>query len=506
MKKFVPSFLAALSVAASAASNPISFPLNTEVTPLLNANHIFNAIHSSMRQWGSSLNHNGMSFFLATVPQGTQFYHGTNSHEPVTGMEWLAFEPEHAMIFAHARGPPPKNPRYPGDGHDGPPPPGSPPRGPPPRGPPPSGQIPMHMTQDDGDEKRLGWLHTYITNKNLRLLYLDGMSAAKSNKGTLDTQDYIILNNTADHSGFWDNERAKGMCEIAEREWSGRVDGILRMEGGFEVILCSFSKDLDLVRMTQSKESKHGGGPGMGGDGNDFFSYYRAITARYYGIGGDRVILDYDSFVTAFNYPVNLFSANDMPRLVDLSQDSLSAIRADVYNLAANQQIPSEPFDWRAVADMIVERYSTQLKYLISGALSSSVLLNDELDRILSPFIDYGTRNTSLEISRCTTQFIPGHAADSLASHVVTHVAEAICSTLSYALLEDDYETAFLGIEDLVEYLDWTTWKECRTCDVDEICFVPIWPHGTIEDHRSPSCTNATGLISKRGYWGDPSP
>ncbi|GME41557.1 hypothetical protein BKCO1_320003 [Neofusicoccum parvum] len=49
--------------------------------PVQNANHVFNAIHSSMRQWGSSLNHNGMSFFLASVPEGTQFYHGRSSNE-----------------------------------------------------------------------------------------------------------------------------------------------------------------------------------------------------------------------------------------------------------------------------------------------------------------------------------------------------------------------------------------------------------------------------------------
>lgn len=41
-----------------------------------------------MRQWGSSLNHNGMSFFMATVPTGTRFYHGTWSSERVMGMEW----------------------------------------------------------------------------------------------------------------------------------------------------------------------------------------------------------------------------------------------------------------------------------------------------------------------------------------------------------------------------------------------------------------------------------
>lgn len=54
-----------------------------------------------MRQWGSSINHKGMSFFLATVPQGVQLYHGTNRSSAITGMEWLAFEQEHAMQFAN---------------------------------------------------------------------------------------------------------------------------------------------------------------------------------------------------------------------------------------------------------------------------------------------------------------------------------------------------------------------------------------------------------------------
>ena len=65
-----------------------------------NANYIFNAIHSSMRQWASSLNHNGMSFFPAYIPAGTELYHGTGTRHPIQSMEWLAFEPEHALNFA----------------------------------------------------------------------------------------------------------------------------------------------------------------------------------------------------------------------------------------------------------------------------------------------------------------------------------------------------------------------------------------------------------------------
>jgi hypothetical protein len=84
-----------------------------------NANHLFNAIHSSMRQWGSSLNHNGMPFFLATVPAGTQLYHGTSRSEPIEGMEWLAFEPEHGLLFARPnRGPPGDNHGSPKDEED----------------------------------------------------------------------------------------------------------------------------------------------------------------------------------------------------------------------------------------------------------------------------------------------------------------------------------------------------------------------------------------------------
>ena len=97
-----------------------------------NAPQIFNAIHSSTRQWGSSLLHNGMSLYPARIPNNTHLYHGTHIPDAVKGMEWLAFEIEHAEMFArsHRIGPPrgrpgdPERPRRPGEPGDG--------RGPPP--------------------------------------------------------------------------------------------------------------------------------------------------------------------------------------------------------------------------------------------------------------------------------------------------------------------------------------------------------------------------------------
>ena len=64
--------LAALSAAAAAqsshdAKNNSDFSRETVIK---NAHHIFNAIYSSLRTWGSAMNHNGMSFFPATMPAG----------------------------------------------------------------------------------------------------------------------------------------------------------------------------------------------------------------------------------------------------------------------------------------------------------------------------------------------------------------------------------------------------------------------------------------------------
>jgi hypothetical protein len=203
------------------------------------ANHIFNSIHHAMRQWGSSLDHNGMSIFFATVPSNTEFYHGTSSAQPINGTQWLAFEPEHALNFANCgrpgkrgRGrPPPGDSPYDGErplsgslraqsgdhaealyrtnsekiGHR-------------------NGQNPLVATESDQrqhgaqtgnqhadhedytshyvppppDEKPCaGYLHTYRTTKALRLLYVDGQSAAKSDKGTLDVQDLILRDPTS---------------------------------------------------------------------------------------------------------------------------------------------------------------------------------------------------------------------------------------------------------------------------------------------------------------------
>jgi hypothetical protein len=663
-------FLPLLVVASPLPNDPNPAPKTDAIT---HASHIFNAVHSSMRQFGSSLNHNGMSIFIATVPEDTELYHGTSTKDRVNGTQWLAFEPEHALIFARGRrGPPPGHP--PGDGHtppagaedrmskgpyypdgtssrvkpeiedagkkhdifhdqphnpegkgrpyrnhdnegyndpthkevhqdaphhgpmphrcppgegylpcSGPPdegrhkPSGEPSEhhgehnddrehhrhhGPPPheffdehedlhRGRPghhkfsfptvgywvhrlgdllrnpkrrhafPTSVSPCETTQLDGIEVRheqgplisdnpqdqsSGYLHTYRTKHNLRLLYVDGQSAAKSKKGTLDTQDVLLLENSIDHgSGMFDEEeRANQLCKLAHEQWNNRIDGILRMEGGFEIILCDFAAHLDVVSIAKTNP-KAGGGFGGDGDNGDGFNYYRAVAARYHGIGGNRVVLDYEQFVSAFAYPEAVyFDDSGRPRINNES-GSTDDVRQAVGNMVLRTADDNKAVNWQAIVDMIVARYAERIEYLASGSLTTLSTLQAEIDRALRPFIDYNARNSTLEIERCASQFIPDHVSTTstnVAAQAIRQVTHALCTSLVIVSAQTDYTTALNQIKQLRDYLAWTTWKQCRGCAADEICFLPIWPVGSAEDFEQPKCRSDISLTPGR-YWND---
>ncbi|KAJ5781065.1 hypothetical protein N7457_006225 [Penicillium paradoxum] len=523
--------LSLLLCALPAVSSALITTLNP-TAPIKNANHIFNVIHDSMRQWGSSLHHNGVSFFLAGVPAGTHFYHGTSVSDPVNGTEWLAFEPEHAMVFAR------------------------PPWGPPPHGSPVDddarqrnrGHGELRMREDHSgqhsvfNEDENGYLHTYAAAKDLRLLYIDGMSAAKTSKGTLDSQDVVLFNGSFEGEPGWmgrEGERAMLACDMADNQWEGRIDGVLRMEAGFEIILCHFERDLVPVRITQAQKREdlasmdrgygdrdglRGQDDGMGrrpvgpgvpgrppqgpGKSPNSARWMRAVTARYNGIGGRRVSLNFNHFVTAFAHDVDLFQDDTgLPRLANLSYEELAPIRAGITDLIMNHHPAEDCEDWQAIADMIVTRYSKELAYFGSGAIDSIEDLQSEIDRLFSPFIDYGDRDDAAEIERCATQFLPsGLETGGLAGRAIYGVANRICSDLLRAGKKADLESAAQVIKKLIGYLDWATWKECRGCAANEICVVPIWPMGTVQDYENPKCKDASDPYGEGGesYWNAP--
>ncbi|PYI07728.1 hypothetical protein BO78DRAFT_406269 [Aspergillus sclerotiicarbonarius CBS 121057] len=419
--------------------------------PLQNANHIFNAIHASMRQW-----------------------------DTISDIGWMAFDPEHAMVFAR---PASKTPR------------GQPDQ---------SGS--QHVMTSADEKNEAGWLHTYVTTNDLRLVYIDGTSAGKSHIGTLDLQDRVLFEDKLESGGVTqESQRARAACQIAQEEWNGRIDGVIRMAAGFEIILCKPEQMLEPVHIVRAKfpsqdKGNQGGKPG---------ELLRTVTSRYHGIGGDRVIINYDSFVTAYDYDLDLFPLDsNLPRLDHLPASSLAPIRENLTELIMTHDVTDRLVNWQAIADMVVEKYGRSLRSLASGhhhhhhdvPLQS---MTNEVARILSPFIDQDYEDIQGEIERCSTQFLPAHAPeDSLAYRSIYTVTRRICTTLVDVSQTEDYHTATTILHNLMHYLDWTVWKECHGCQDDEFCAIPIWPQGTQEDHHHPHCQkfdNAYEGVS--GYW-----
>ncbi|KAF4333678.1 hypothetical protein FBEOM_12510 [Fusarium beomiforme] len=522
------------------------------------AHMVFNAIHSAGRQWGSALYHNGFGFFPATVPAGTMFYHGTRQNVTPTGPEWLAFDIEHAENFARSF-------KYrPGRG------------GPTAPRPPPGAKGPDANDEQTGEEEDRqelrrrnehiatdnddsllgapapkdddepvnvrGYFHTYQTNRDLKVLVIDGMSAGKTNMGTLDSQDLVLRENNTNGRSFDEWNRALDLCKLAS-EWG--FDGFVRIEIGIEVIKCDFADGLDLVSMMRTEMINHI----MGNLGLATFQIVRAVGERYDGVGANRLRIDFSSMVSGLFFPINISSTvtgrSDLKRLGTATLDELKDIKA--YLIDVLRRPRRFIVDWQGVVDLIVTRFSKRLTLMAYEPLDSHYFV-DEVEAATLTWYDAPllpndttlsdqreTNRTADAIEQCRVHYLrPALSAkkqwsleDDLIYTSLDAVLGTICQTLFSVrnrLLEasgsdlNDYrikrfdehdtgmEKAINGsrtvIQGLIEDLGWTIWKQPQPCKPDEVNTVAMWPYGSEEDHWNPGCRSIeTVQHPTDSYW-----
>lgn len=535
-----------------------------------NAFAFFNSIHSAMRQFGSSVHHNGMSFFLAQAPKGSLFYHGALSPETPKTFEWLAFEFEHAGAFAQSwesrnetnssldaeslpmtslddlfqrhRMPRILSARSSPLAHL------SESHGP--------AQQPLSGTAQDKDDDKApalpwprdgqamrGYLHFYRANRPLNLLYIDGEAAAKCALGPMDSQDLLLLDQEREDNGFDDlmrneYERARGMCKLAE-DWASpsgaKIDGFVRMEAGFEIIYCDWSPSrggIDQVSVQASPFRNETGVADRPANSGSIsaFEMLRAATQRFHGHPAGRIDVDWSSMVSAFAYPVNLSNANierqDLPRLTSTTRPERDNIRARLKEVIRERMGKSTTetsvVNWQAVADKIVTRFGDRL-WSMAHAEQASWELMDTISTLIDPFVDYLDGSPMAEqsaMARCAQHFDPQllhprswTPEDHAIAAAIGAVSSAICTSLFSArriLRSNGTERESSGddearmvIKELVEGLSWSTWRECQRCGPKEICSIPMFPSGSVEDYTHPTCKNVTQLRDSFGeYWG----
>ncbi|KAJ4387601.1 hypothetical protein N0V93_008197 [Gnomoniopsis smithogilvyi] len=518
----------------------------------LNAVPIFNSIHSATRQWGSSLNHNGLAIIPAKVPKGNLLYHGTHSSDiKTTGLEWLAFEPEHSEAFSASW-----RARQKRDTSV-------------------SEQVPVHGL-DDNDRSQepqsgtsaeqppiRGYLRTYQASRDLNLLYFDGMSAAKGCLGTVDTQDLVMrmINGTSPCDQFFvdimihDIARVSEICDIITPLG---YDGLLRMEVGFEIVYCDFD-DGGLHLLSQLRRPFWDKMKAWYDFARMSFHMARAASQHYDGMAeAGRLQLDFSRMISAYFYPINVTNPNEdaedhapgartFPRLLFTTHHERQSIQRRVQDVAGTRSGPG--INWQAIVDAIVSRYADRLALLaeLSPAIqhSDASLFAAEVFTATNTYVNYlstpddisllatDAEEEALSRARCQNHYLqqvkPSKSSftpeDHLIHAAITQVTGRICETLFQArsniqeayqselrdqetrssALSQAAEVSQESVRGLVRDLQWTGWEKCATCAVDELCFVPMFPFGSPEDAKRPHCIDegavGLGLNLSNNYW-----
>lgn len=492
-------FGAALAADAAFAPNKVDAEKN--------AHAIFNSVHSAGRQWGSGIYHNGFALIPAIVPRGSIFYHGTTTKDVPSVPEWLAFDAETAEAFGSdwflnaARG---KRPRK------------------------PSSETQSTMSSRPDVH---GYVHTYRNKKDLKLLFVDGMSAGKTDYGTLDTQDLVLLEGRElNQTPYEDVSRAIELCKVVQ-PWG--YDGLIRLEMGFEIINCNFTDNL-----TQMK-AKHTflGRERIGDDSMHTYQWVRAVGQRYDGLGA-RLKLDFSSMVSGLFYPVNTTNPDplhpEFKRLAATPMDDLRVIKNRVEEIA-KADFQTFLIDWKYIVDTVVERFSDRLAAMADKDVDDMEFIN-EIETAAISYIDAPSLEHEAEkpldpvlikqsIKDCMDHYLyPAlpfsqrwNQADHMLYHGVITVMNDICTTFiqgwsdlrdassrksSDKLQNEALIKAKTQVKELTGRLGWTTWRKTRPCSVDETELVVMWPYGDKEDYSNPGCRNRHQLKRDRtGYW-----
>ncbi|KAF8903732.1 hypothetical protein CPB84DRAFT_1706782 [Gymnopilus junonius] len=161
------------------------------------SNLIFSSVNSFLQHWPNTRYRNGHNIVPSVIPVGTIIYHGTDKQEIPNHPEWAATDPEHSYVFCRT------------------------------------------LKPDSGC-----WHLTLVATRPLKVLYFDGSSAAKMDDGPMDSQDLVVWGEVKPHWANSEGERITDLCEWGKKY---EIDGFLRMEMDFEIMLCDFSNGVQPV-------------------------------------------------------------------------------------------------------------------------------------------------------------------------------------------------------------------------------------------------------------------
>ncbi|KAJ7671252.1 hypothetical protein DFH06DRAFT_980293 [Mycena polygramma] len=346
------------------------------VRPDVNAtgNFIFEEVNSLLQHWPNTRYRNGHSIVPGTIPTGTLLYHGRANNSMSSTPEWTSTDPEHSYNFC---------------GHE----------------------------MATADNSSGCWHLTVVATRPLKVLYFDGSSAAKMKDGTMDVQDLLVWGDVDPARWAAERERINKMCAWGK---DFGIDGYLRMEMDFEVMLCDFHNGVELVSadFLQSWVPRHVEPPLWNAypEYPEFsnvtdilrFEMVRAGAWHNHHPGETRAVLDLTRLVSFYDpalTPSLLAHRAGKPRW-DHRQQNISA--ADLAAVQERLKSVLDPgntemgsgVDWRTLFRVVVDRYADRLEllqYLLKSTTADNAAertktMQRQLRVMLTPYILFSVR------------------------------------------------------------------------------------------------------------------
>lgn len=373
-----------------------------------NSTAIFNSIYAALRQSGSDLHPVGVTYFPAVIPSGTLMFHAGSGQIP-DGLEWLAMDQEFSFNFGSRRQSYGRKSLNHG-GHSFP---GK-----------PREKAPNPPGRNNSRMSRSMTMMTFRATRDLnRFIYLDGASAAKSVTGEMDTQQ--MLSDLIGSDVNTEKGEGAGNHRMSEQVYAERIckwgkkfglDGFVRVEVGFEVVLCDFlngSTELvsnvtfpmvaDMMGLPPPTEISLENGWPLDDKGtliedeltneqldildkedrweeeirkfDSMVSFDQIRAGQVHDKGDKRIQLDYRYMITGINRTYMNSDPNNRRLLNNgLTLEKQLRMCNDLESALKKGFDSSESTDWQQVFDEIVDKFSPMLKVMqnILGAAGGS--------------------------------------------------------------------------------------------------------------------------------------
>ncbi|KAG2032235.1 hypothetical protein BDR03DRAFT_970767, partial [Suillus americanus] len=276
----------------------------------------------------------GHTIVPGTIPVGTLLYHGalTGPHLP-TDLEWVSVEPDHSTMFCQ------------------------------------------------GSIETGCWHLTLKITRPMKVLYFDGSSAAKIPEGTMDTQDLVAWSKMKPE---WVNNERKRIMDLCKWGQKYGVNGFVRMEVNFEVMICDFTSHMEVVSFLNLESTRLI--PGAPTDPPEdlntvhrYFEIMHSTSRRAMYPGETRIMLDFCGLVSFYD---TTLVPSLVPRRVGLerwdhrvegiSSEDIERVQDRLAQALTRPPVKTSGIDWKTVLRVVVDRYSSRLEmmqYLVNMTL-----------------------------------------------------------------------------------------------------------------------------------------